>query len=259
MTTLPIDHSPVYNPSDGQLVYYLCKNDSHYLDMGQQLLHFGYSLMVYTGTDKLLTALQHQRPTALICEQASENSSIAQSLNSPAFVGIPLVIIATDGQFAMRLKAVRAGCSAFFTYPVDVPSLVETLDSFAPQENVPPPRILIVEDTRTQANLYALLLNKSGMQTRILIEPADILTPLADFNPDLILLDMYMPACNGMELARIIRHIDRYVSIPIVYLSAETDRDKQIAAIAFGDDFLTKPIRPDHLTAVNYRTGGALP
>jgi diguanylate cyclase (GGDEF)-like protein len=61
---------------------------------------------------------------------------------------------------------------------------------------------------------------------------------------------MYMPECSGTELAKVIRHNERYVSVPIIYLSAEDDLDKQLDAMSEGgDDFLTKPIKPRHLIA----------
>jgi diguanylate cyclase (GGDEF)-like protein len=51
-----------------------------------------------------------------------------------------------------------------------------------------------------------------------------------------------------MELAKAIRQINSQFSIPIVYLSSETDTDKQFDAIRVGgDEFLTKPIKPQHL------------
>ncbi len=65
-----------------------------------------------------------------------------------------------------------------------------------------------------------------------------------------------MPTCTGMELASVIRQIEAFVGLPIVFLSAETDRDKQLAAVGLGgDDFLVKPIKPEHLiSAVVSRT-----
>ncbi len=88
------------------------------------------------------------------------------------------------------------------------------------------------------------------MATMTVNNPLEVMGSLADFNPDLILMDMYMPGCNGIELAKVIRQIDSYVSIPIVYLSSETDVDKQLAAMRTGgDDFLTKPIQPEHLVS----------
>jgi len=76
-----------------------------------------------------------------------------------------------------------------------------------------------------------------------------------NFDPDLILMDLYMPECTGLEVAGVIRQLEAYISVPIVYLSGETDVDRQMSAIrGGGDDFLTKPIQPNHLiSAVNSR------
>jgi diguanylate cyclase (GGDEF)-like protein len=78
----------------------------------------------------------------------------------------------------------------------------------------------------------------------------NLIPKLLEFNPDLILMDMYMPGCNGMDLANVIRQIPAYFSIPIVFLSSETDVDKQFQAMRMGgDEFLTKPIKPEHLVS----------
>jgi len=59
-----------------------------------------------------------------------------------------------------------------------------------------------------------------------------------------------MPDFSGLELAQMIRQIKTYVGLPIVFLSAEADREKQLNAVGMGgDDFLTKPIKPDLLIA----------
>jgi len=55
-----------------------------------------------------------------------------------------------------------------------------------------------------------------------------------------------MPVCNGLEMAQIIRQNNRYLDIPIVFLSSETQ--KEMLAIETGaDDFLSKPIDPEKL------------
>ena len=91
------------------------------------------------------------------------------------------------------------------------------------------------------------------MSTFVVNNPREALAAIIKFNPDLILMDVYMPECNGQELAKIIRAMDTYVSIPIVYLSAETDLDKQMSAMRMGgDDFLTKPILAGHLISSVY-------
>src|SRR5262249_22669772 len=72
-----------------------------------------------------------------------------------------------------------------------------------------------------------------------------------DFNPELILMDMYLPGCTGDELAKVIRQTDAFMSVPIVFLSVERDFDRQLSAMfKGGDEFLTKPILPAQLVSV---------
>ncbi|WP_018077451.1 diguanylate cyclase response regulator [Thiobacillus denitrificans] len=74
---------------------------------------------------------------------------------------------------------------------------------------------------------------------------------LKQLNPDLILMDMYMPNCTGVEVARIIRQHDEFLSTPIVYLSGETNVALQVDAMRLGGDhFLTKPFNPVFLNAI---------
>jgi diguanylate cyclase (GGDEF)-like protein len=111
-----------------------------------------------------------------------------------------------------------------------------------------PYEILIVDDDGNAADYYAAILKSIGMQTRTVNQPTQALKVLGEQNFDLIVMDFHMPGCNGPELAAVIRQQQAYVSIPIVFLSGETDRLQQLAAMdQGGDDFLTKPIAPYHL------------
>ncbi|MDN5510525.1 MAG: diguanylate cyclase, partial [Pseudomonas sp.] len=158
-----------------------------------------------------------------------------------------------------RLAAVRAGGEEFLTGTLEASSLLEKIEVLTCAAQYEPYKVLIIDDSRAQALHTERLLNSAGIITRTLIEPIQAMAELADFQPDLIILDMYMPACTGTELAKVIRHNDRYVSVPIIYLSAEDDLDKQLDAMSEGgDDFLTKPIKPRHLiTTVRNRASRA--
>ena len=83
--------------------------------------------------------------------------------------------------------------------------------------------MLIIDDSRAQATHTERVLNNAGIVTQTLTEPIRAIGALAEFQPDLIILDMYMPDCRGTELAKVIRQHERYVSVPIIYLSAEDD------------------------------------
>src|SRR5439155_1576195 len=113
-----------------------------------------------------------------------------------------------------------------------------------------PYRILIVDDQPELAEYHSAILRNAGMSVHIVTDPLQIMTPLLELKPDLLLMDMYMPGCTGLELAAVIRQQEALVSMPIVFLSSESDVNRQMAAMARGgDDFLTKPIQPDHLVS----------
>jgi len=111
-----------------------------------------------------------------------------------------------------------------------------------------PYHILIVDDDPLLGKIYALNLEADGMITRVVSEPEHVLEILADFETDLVLMDLYMPQCSGPELARVLRQIPGYLGLPIVYVSSETDSKRQFKALEVGaDGFLTKPIAPARL------------
>jgi EAL domain-containing protein (putative c-di-GMP-specific phosphodiesterase class I)/GGDEF domain-containing protein len=88
------------------------------------------------------------------------------------------------------------------------------------------------------------------MQVCSVTESLKIMDTLRQCQPELILMDVYMPDATGVELTSIIREQKDLVDIPIVYLSAEHDQQKQLDALsAGGEDFLTKPVSPKHLIA----------
>ena len=88
------------------------------------------------------------------------------------------------------------------------------------------------------------------MTTVVATEPREVLTLLRGFNADLVLMDMYMPQCSGPELAQVLRQMPGYVGLPIIFLSSETDRERQFKALEVGaDGFLTKPVEPARLVA----------
>jgi len=111
-------------------------------------------------------------------------------------------------------------------------------------------RVMIVDDDIALSEHFRLVLMSAGMEVLAINQPKDIIASLTAFRPDLILMDMHMPDYSGPELAAVVRQYDTWFSLPIVYLSAETDLDKQIAALGRGaDDFLTKPITDAQLIA----------
>ncbi|MGH8113543.1 MAG: EAL domain-containing protein, partial [Rhodanobacteraceae bacterium] len=149
-----------------------------------------------------------------------------------------------------RLRALRVGADRCIVLPATAGDAVAVAIELAMVDQESPYRVLIVDDDAPQALFAQAILRRAGMETRVLGESLAVLEELDRFQPDLLLLDLNMPDCDGFELTALIRERDGYVNTPIVFLSGDLDEDRQFAALdAGGDDFLIKPIRPAHLVA----------
>jgi CheY-like chemotaxis protein len=80
------------------------------------------------------------------------------------------------------------------------------------------PRVLVVEDSRTQAEEIRLLLEESGFAVTLVGDGQDALDSLAQGLPDLIATDLQMPRLNGLQLVDAVRR--KYPSVPVVLITA---------------------------------------
>ncbi|MEC4982938.1 MAG: diguanylate cyclase [Oscillatoria sp. PMC 1068.18] len=224
-------------------------------DLALQISCFGYQVRTFQELNELKKALIVASPAAVVMdivfpENDLAGTKIVQNLQQGRSQPLPVLFISARGDLMARLQAVRAGGKAYFPKPIKIAELIDALDKLTSVQATQAYRVLIVEDDGALAAYYGITLQQVGMETEIVTDPLAIMPHLNDFRPDLILMDMYMPGCNGIELAAVIRQQPNYVGIPIVFLSRETDFNKQLTAIGLGgDDFLTKPIEPQHLIA----------
>ena len=245
-------------------VYIVLQDHDRAERLAQQLEFFGLSVQALCSAEAFQASMSERLPSAIVMDVDFTGAGIGLQLAAQAQQGlehpVPLLFFSLhETDTPTRLAAVRAGGQEFLTGTLDASSLLEKLELLTSATQYDPFRVLVIDDSRAQALHTERTLNSAGIITRVLTEPIRTMSELADFQPDLIILDMYMPACTGPELAKVIRHNDRYVSVPIIYLSAEDDLDKQLDAMSEGgDDFLTKPIRSRHLvTTVRNRAARA--
>lgn len=229
------------------------------VEQAQQLAHqlqsFYFQVEVFSQGQDFLAAMAKRHPAVNILDvdfiDRGYGLKLAQQAKQDYDSQAPVLFYsATEPDAPTCLAAVRAGGEAFTVDALDISGVLEKIEGWVAVAQVEPYRVLVVDDSRAQAIFTERVLNAAGIITCTITDPLQALDKLLDFDPDLLILDMYMPQCDGPELAKMIRHNDRFVGVPIIYLSAEDDPDKQLDAMSEGaDDFLMKPVKPQHLVA----------
>jgi CheY-like chemotaxis protein len=103
--------------------------------------------------------------------------------------------------------------------------------------------ILIIDDSNTNLVLLESLFRRNGYRVFSAINGREGLDLLKKNIPDLIFLDLKMPEIDGFEFMRLLKKNTDWANIPVVILSAISDKETIIQSIEMGVvDYLTKPL-----------------
>lgn len=220
-------------------------------EISLQVSHYGYTTHIFKPSQMFAEPSGQRDPVSaiLIDFDCLDRAQTKPMKDLAALAGVaPIIAISSKQDFDARIDAIRNGATSYFVKPLNVATLVDKIEEISATSEREPYKIMIMDDSKTASRSIEKALLQGGIDVHIVANHKQVLRELAEFHPDLILMDMYMDGCNGNEVASIIRQNEAHVSIPIVYLSSETDVTKQLEAMRHGaDDFLTKPIRPEHL------------
>lgn len=225
-----------------------------------QLSYFGYDVSLYHTLADFRQAMKSNPDVVVLIDINFPEDSwggihVMSEIQQRRKIPVPVIFLTSHNEFKARLEAVRVGGIQYLNKPFNIGNLIDKLDALTSPLPPAPYRVLIVDDSESITTYYSTILEQAGMEVKAVNDPFKVMESLVEFVPDLILLDIYMPECNGMEVAKVIRQLDAFVGIPIVFLSAEGNLDKQLVAMGLGgDDFLTKPVEPQHLiSSINNR------
>ncbi len=108
-------------------------------------------------------------------------------------------------------------------------------------------KIMIVEDDATIAHALAAHLERWDYETRCVEDFKNILGSFAEFDPQLVLLDIMLPFFNGFHWCQEIRKVSE---VPIIFLSSANDNMNIVMAMNMGgDEFIEKPFDLNVVTA----------
>jgi len=216
-------------------------------ELSQYVTDNGYNVIILEGQVEFSADHLNEIHSILLISPQLASHKTAEKTSS---LGIPVITISNEDTIESRIESVRNDSGYYIARPIDKELLRSTIDKAMTPLRPHTYKILIIDDDEMLASFHEMIVRRAGMKTKIINSPLTSFTVIDEFEPDLILMDLYMPECSGAELARIIRQKDKYSGIPIIFLSTESDLNEQMAAMEFGgDDFLSKPVSPERLVA----------
>ena len=160
---------------------------------------------------------------------------------------IPVIVVADRDRFEDRLLVTRHGGSLYLNQSLTPRQIIDFCQQII-QNSAKGKKILIVDDDEGLLQALPSLLEPWGFQLTTLEDPRQFWDVLPAVNPDLLVLDVEMPHFSGIELCKVLRTHAYWHKLPVLFLSAHSDRAISNQVFASGaNDFVTKPVIPQQL------------
>lgn len=247
------DHEPIKVLTTSPLIMIVDDDHSFCETMSLQLQGLGYRTKYIYDLEDIEQSINTYAPKAIFMDIIFKSGDTAgtdyiNKLRDKDEIQCPVIYMSARDDINSRLAAVRSGGSAFLNKAFGLSDLKNILDVMLPLQKNTSYKVLIIDDDKSMNAYCSAILENAGIKVSCLESPTNVFEYIINFDPDVILLDMYMPNISGLEMARIIRQHQAFSSIPIVIMSGETDINKQFVMRSVGaDDFILKPFKPHHL------------
>lgn len=108
-------------------------------------------------------------------------------------------------------------------------------------------KVLVIEDDVMMSDMLSMYLSEEGYSVMQAYRADDGIRLAAEFDPDLVLLDLMLPDLDGIEVCNVIR---KRSNVPIMILSMRSEVSERVQALKAGaDDYMCKPFSMHEMTA----------
>lgn len=106
--------------------------------------------------------------------------------------------------------------------------------------------ILVFDDDKAILDIFSIVLESSGYKVAVSSTSHDIIDKVKKVNPDVIIMDNWIPEIGGIEATRLLKSFPEFQHIPVIYCSANNDV-VSLANLAGAETYLSKPFDLDEL------------
>jgi DNA-binding response OmpR family regulator len=226
----------------------------------------GFEVTLATDGAQGVALAQEDRPDLIILDlglPAGDGMQVLQRLRRMAPLrAVPVVVFSGRDPALHRDAALAAGAAAYLVKPAHERTLITTIRRHlaggeASREAPAKPGVLVVEDDADTAHGLTVRLQAGGFTVRSASDTPGALHEATQERPDVILLDLGLPAGDGFVFLERMKTQPELASIPVVILSARDPRINRQRALERGAcEFLQKPADPKVLVDTLRRAAG---
>jgi signal transduction histidine kinase len=191
------------------------------------------------------------RPAIILLDVPVSNDPIdALASISAWWPEVPVVVLAAQDSSSARIQRATGSSHAFIRKPAAPRKILEIVNQLLPTLEAEKHKILAVDDDPLILAALETLLTSYEFSLSTHAHPLTLVEALEKTTPHLLILGIDTPDLNGIELCRMIRNDPRWCTLPVIFLTAETD--PQTAHKVFGvraDDYVRKPFIDAELLA----------
>ncbi len=272
--TLPFDvvtpESPLPRRLPGQRILLVSSDATERVILEELLASEGAIVVAVESPGDGLRQLDAASPTlepfqCVVVDAADVDALITPLYRRPEHQRVRLVVVGAVSQRPDPRVIALGGRASTITRPVRQRDLLDAVGPRAPRvERVPeraevgqgalgPARILLVEDSPVNQKVALSMLRRIGCRADIANDGVEALERLEQHAYDLVLMDGQMPRMDGFSATRALRERELRSGehVPVVAMTAHAMQGDRERCFAAGmDDYLTKPVNRDALTAV---------
>lgn len=109
-------------------------------------------------------------------------------------------------------------------------------------------KVLVIDDSKTIRRTAETLLKKEGCDVITANDGFEALSKIADYDPDIIFVDIMMPRLDGYQTCALIKHNQKFRNTPVIMLSSKDGLfDRARGRIVGSEEYLTKPFTREEL------------
>lgn len=243
--------------NDEPLIYLVGGEPEKIKSLKNLIDNIGYKVNIFADTTlfyKSDSVAKSGKPTTVIIDisEVSGNElpdTIHNRIAEYAELKIPIFITGKQDDIEIRLASLRAGAEQYLSTPIDNTATVEKIKVIHKHASLSPYRALIIDDDTATLEVHETILLSCGVVVETLSEPLKTLDVIDTFNPDIVLLDIYMPDISGVEIAKILQ--ERNNTLPVIFISSDEGiSTKLLNNNLGGETYLIKPVNTEHLLSI---------